>query len=287
MEIDTVWRSILWRFSTRRKPLKSIEKEEEWIRKEFPGRNIIDTAMRIAFNSAIHHTWLERNNKIFEGKKNHKQIILREILANIRVRIIHLGMTDSPNPRSLLFAKSFNLNVSPSDIPEKFSKWIPPPKGRSKVNIDASLEENRASIGGIIRNGKGMASIAFSVNTSEKSIQQLEMEAIHKRIHLASDEGIGNLWIESDSLTSALNILGTIRCHWKQRPLLHSIHSKLISFKSWEITHVWRESNGVVDYLSKVECPIKGERLLPSSFTMDLLQTISSDAQGTLYKRQK
>ncbi|XP_077246062.1 uncharacterized protein LOC143885910 [Tasmannia lanceolata] len=182
-------------------------------------------------------------------------------------------------------AKTLNL---PNFILKKDPKtcnWITPDPGWWKLNTDASLKEDKAAIGGLLRDAACNIIGSFSINKSPKTIQELEMEAIQKGICTALRHNISNLWLESDSLYSVSVINGKARCLWKLIPTLATISAKLSELPAWKITHSWREANGAADSLSKFECPIKGEDIPSDSLPLDLINIIRSDFSGTIYTR--
>ncbi|XP_077219003.1 uncharacterized protein LOC143853153 [Tasmannia lanceolata] len=60
-----IWRSILWRYGSRRKTLISLQAEEEWMRLNAKGDGQVATTLRCSFSSAIYKIWAERNRRIF------------------------------------------------------------------------------------------------------------------------------------------------------------------------------------------------------------------------------
>ncbi|XP_077249169.1 uncharacterized protein LOC143888612 [Tasmannia lanceolata] len=173
-----IWRSVLWRFSIRRKPFKSLKNEEDWIRNNFKGKLQATTALRIAFNAAIYHIWLERNSRIHELKSTHKQSILSDILFSIRTRCIHLHLDEAPSFRGKCLASNLHLSYFKATKPAKFCSWVPPATHLAKLNTDASLSYVWGGLGGLISEGSGKITAAFSINSDPNPIQKLELEAI-------------------------------------------------------------------------------------------------------------
>ncbi|XP_077215840.1 uncharacterized protein LOC143850478 [Tasmannia lanceolata] len=107
-----IWRFVLWKFNSRRKPRVTLKDEEEWIRINRTGKGQAVTALKIAFASAIFRIWKERNYRQFQNKKLHKSVILRMINADVKERInwLQFQNEDSEEKRNtaLLFGYKFN-----------------------------------------------------------------------------------------------------------------------------------------------------------------------------------
>ncbi|XP_077228526.1 uncharacterized protein LOC143861488 [Tasmannia lanceolata] len=280
-----IWKTLLRHFSVRKTPARTLDKNDEWIRLNSKSCSRYGTALRMAFCATIYFIWKERNCRVFENKKRHKQVVLTDILYTIRTKILHLNLDGNSSSKEINLAETLNL---PNFILKKDPKtcnWITPDPGWWKLNTDASLKEDKAAIGGLLRDAACNIIGSFSINKSPKTIQELEMEAIQKGICTALRHNISNLWLESDSLYSVSVINGKARCLWKLIPTLATISAKLSELPAWKITHSWREANGAADFLSKFECLIKGEDIPSDSLPLDLINIIRSDFSGTIYTR--
>ncbi|XP_077251405.1 uncharacterized protein LOC143890570 [Tasmannia lanceolata] len=281
-----IWRSVLWRFSIRRKPFKSLKDEEDWIRTNFKGKLQATTALRIAFNAAIYHIWFERNSRIHELKSTHKQSILSDILYSIRTSCIHLHLDEAPSFRGKCLASNLHLPCFKATQPAKLCSWVPPATHLAKINTDASLSDVGGGLGGLIREGSGKITAAFSSNYDPSPIQELELEAIHYGLKLAITLNLHCVWIESDSLLAVNVINGKSECLWKKLQTLYNIQSLLSTMETWEVSHVWREANRGADFLSKIDCPVKGENIPVHRLSKPLLDIAVEDSLGVLYPRK-
>ncbi|XP_077242485.1 uncharacterized protein LOC143882999 [Tasmannia lanceolata] len=160
-----------------------------------------------------------------------------------------------------------------------------PDHGVHKVNTDASLEGDLASIVGVIRNHAGSFISAFSLNVDAQSIHGLELQAVQKGIMSASRLQLTRIWLESDSLFVVRIIEGKLDCPWKQWPLLAKIWALLTPFEDWKISHIWREGNAVTNFLSKRSFQIKNDVLGRADIPSDVVKPMELDASGMLYDR--
>ncbi|XP_077215822.1 uncharacterized protein LOC143850458 [Tasmannia lanceolata] len=203
-----IWRSILWRIGSRRKPKNSILEEENWIRESVKGRGQRATALKLGFQSTI-YCWRERNQQIFENKSTHKALILKEIISDIRIRINGLPLQDNLTETNFQATTRFGLKFLPSLDTERYCTWEKPEKEEVKLNSDASLEEEGAIIGGLLRNDRGIIMMVYSeiVACDESAdINMLELQAILHGLKAVVAIGIKRIWIEVDSL-SAVQII--------------------------------------------------------------------------------
>ncbi|XP_077252543.1 uncharacterized protein LOC143891936 [Tasmannia lanceolata] len=161
-----IWRSILRRFNTRRRPFRSLQEEENWVRLNWTGMRQAATAMKLALSSTIYRIWKERNERQFQNVKCHKSVILKAILQDVKERINWLQLHDRDNPLSVSIASHFGYMLNIKINRERFCSWTPPLDGEYKLNTYASLESNEGGLGGVIRNDRGMLISLFSVNCS-------------------------------------------------------------------------------------------------------------------------
>ncbi|XP_077232615.1 uncharacterized protein LOC143869960 [Tasmannia lanceolata] len=117
------------------------------------------------------------------------------------------------------------------------------------------------------------------------TIQELELAAVHSGISLASTMGIKQLWIESDSLLAVNTIKGYYPCPRRRKRTLAGIRRNLSKLSDWKVTHIWREANRAADFLSKIDCPIKGNCIAGSPIPPLLADIEKEDLEGTLYFR--
>ncbi|XP_077242042.1 uncharacterized protein LOC143882436 [Tasmannia lanceolata] len=176
-------------------------------------------------------------------------------------------------PKSSTFHAS-QVRKLPDTAHGSLQKWL----------CNASLADDNATIGGLIRDSKGTIMAAFSLPIQTDQFQELELEAIHHAIILVTDLNVQHLWIESDSLLAVNIIKGIIACPWKKKPLLADIVKILMNF-SWFISHIWREANRAADFLSKTDCPGKGSAIFGNHFPITLIDIVKEDLEGNLYSR--
>ncbi|XP_077228476.1 uncharacterized protein LOC143861434 [Tasmannia lanceolata] len=213
-----VWRSILWRYGSRRKLKKTIQDEEEWLRIHCRSKSQSSTAMKIAFASAIYRLWRERNLRIFEKKSNHKTRILRFILHDVLSRVNSLTLWDSNEVHKVAVANHFGYKLSVKEKELQFCCWLQPELGEFKLNTDASLVDEGGGIGGILRNKDGEIIHVFSENNDGDEIFALEIQAICEGVAVAKSLGLTSLWIEANSSFAVNSFNKRYLPLWKKIP---------------------------------------------------------------------
>ncbi|XP_059067846.1 uncharacterized protein LOC131858577 [Cryptomeria japonica] len=133
-------------------------------------------------------------------------------------------------------------------------KWKAPPKDWTKLNFDGASKGNpgESGIGAIIENEHGniiyglYGGIGFATN-NEAEIRALEVGLCLYTLH-----GISRIIIEGD-LQIIINGVTKSNFHsWKLNKWLPQINDHLKSIDCFEIVHVYREGNQMVDYLANL-----------------------------------
>ncbi|XP_077223063.1 uncharacterized protein LOC143856684 [Tasmannia lanceolata] len=174
-----------------------------------------------SFSSWVGRIWMERIQRIFEQKRRHKIQILREILANIKIKVNGLPLQDEDTATRKWIAENLVYKHICKINHHKVSTWFKPDEEEFKVNTDASLEEERSGIGGIIRDHEGLPILIFSKDTCSDQIYALEMSAIYLGITRAREMEIKKTWIEFDSLFAVNVIQGNTPMPWKIYSLVY------------------------------------------------------------------
>ncbi|XP_075659148.1 uncharacterized protein LOC142629034 [Castanea sativa] len=133
------------------------------------------------------------------------------------------------------------------------SKWILPPLGSHKVNVDgvSSDQENHSSVGVAIRDCKGQVVAALSLPLQAYySVELTEIFAIEQGVLLAQELQLPQVIVESDSLATiqALNEKATESTFGH---LIQGILRVCDSFESYHFKHLSRSYNAVAHELAQ------------------------------------
>lgn len=169
-----------------------------------------------------------------------------------------------------------------------FLRWIKPPLGYFKLNVDGSRDVNGIfSAGGIIRDCSGNWIQGFSDHIGIGEVIQAEIWSIYVGMKLASDMQIKNLLVESDSAI-AINLLSSTSTDVALHPLatiISNCHAYLRLFEICQIHHVHRECNSVADALAKDSCNLSRGTTLFCSPPYHIARLVVDDISGNVRAR--
>ncbi|MQL92016.1 hypothetical protein Taro_024639 [Colocasia esculenta] len=137
----------------------------------------------------------------------------------------------------------------------KLIRWICPPLGRLKLNIDGAFKPaGSAGGGGILRDRNGDMSFAFSqAYHSLNSNLQSEALALRDGLKICCSKGIQEVLVETDSLNLVHIISGQQTCPWDLLCILQDVAITAQQIKA-EIKHVPREANQEANCLAGLGC---------------------------------
>ncbi|CAN1788615.1 Putative ribonuclease H protein At1g65750, partial [Linum perenne] len=132
--------------------------------------------------------------------------------------------------------------------------WRPADEGWFTLNSDGSLytQNDRAAVGGLIRDGGGNFVTSYVVNLGSCSIMRDELRGNIEGMKIAWDSGIRRLCIQTDS-RAAVALLSSNDGRFHQHA---NLVEQFIDLKNrdWEVIihHIYREANCVADYLANL-----------------------------------
>lgn len=184
--------------------------------------------------------WQNRNELIFQGKRNTSAAVAKKIL-NLAA-VIHQSLSDLPNRQVSSVQNKLCRNI----------RWEPPDHNWVKLNCDGSVTDlgERSGVGGVFRNSSGDFLLGFAANMGSLSITEAELWAMFMGICLANLHGFGRVIIDSDSLTAVRLINSGCSSLHPAFNLVNDIHSHMIP-GSMQISHIWRDANQVADCMAK------------------------------------
>ncbi|KAK9006758.1 hypothetical protein V6N11_019092 [Hibiscus sabdariffa] len=131
------------------------------------------------------------------------------------------------------------------------SIWTGPPSGWIKLNVDASVSmaDNKAGIGGVLRDEQGNWIFGFARSIGRCSVILAELWAIHDGLLHTWNLNHRNVILESDYL-EAVQIINYKSKILANSALITSI-KKMIN-KEWrvEVNHIGRDKNRITDRLA-------------------------------------
>ncbi|XP_077232152.1 uncharacterized protein LOC143866886 [Tasmannia lanceolata] len=97
---EWIWQAILRELNIKRRSVGLIE-EEEWTRTQFKVKGQLSTAIKLLFQAAIYDIWHERNIRVHDNKRQHKQQILPLIISQVKSKLIARQRCDLPSAESI------------------------------------------------------------------------------------------------------------------------------------------------------------------------------------------
>ena len=144
----------------------------------------------------------------------------------------------------------------------KVAKWIPPPTGYMKVNVDGAIAktEIKGGVGAICRDEQGRflgASAAVYEGISEPAT--LEAYACREALELAGDLNIQRIMVASD----CLNVITEIKsgsASGRHCMILRDIQQRRSDFQETMYGHEQREANGEAHIIARMATTLASGR---------------------------
>ncbi|KAK6156593.1 hypothetical protein DH2020_010841 [Rehmannia glutinosa] len=127
------------------------------------------------------------------------------------------------------------------------SKWTPPPRSCLKLDVDASVndEKGKFGIGGILRNHTGEPIFAFGKQfTYHKSVLEFELMVIEEGLKITNQSGFNPHIVGTDSLLVVQVVTAIERTKGYVELRAAAIHSRLKAMEQTSMVHYPRETNG-------------------------------------------
>ncbi|XVE77975.1 hypothetical protein DITRI_Ditri13aG0107100 [Diplodiscus trichospermus] len=227
---------------------------------------------RCVFGVAIWKFWSWRNQAIFNGRKISHSSRSQEILCKAK-EIQHVNNLQN----NFLLGRKQQVLVS----------WKPPAGEFVKLNTDGAWDKinNIASAGGVIRNSHGDWVFGFAMNIGPCGITDAELWGIHQGLILAWERGFRKVEVETDCLTALQAIQNKEKRSNFQVALASSIR-ELID-RDWQVvlSHNFRQTNHVADYLAKLARKLHQGIAICEEPPVEIRQCLQNDSNNVEYSR--
>ena len=136
--------------------------------------------------------------------------------------------------------------------PKENLKWVPPPQGWFKVNVDGAIfkETNEAGIDVVVRDSQGW--VLATLSEKVKGVQDakaIEALAIRWVIRFAIETSFSCVIIESNSLSVIKAIQDNVESTCDVGYIIDDVKHLSMAMKSYEFHHTKREANQVAHTL--------------------------------------
>ncbi|XP_071939796.1 uncharacterized protein [Coffea arabica] len=195
--------------------------------------------------------WLARNQERYHGVRWGSDRIIHEVddfLEQLgRANRLHRShFTGDADCELLRLIKSPPRRRTPRAI-----AWVKPPLGVLKFNSDASVNQGRASGGGLLRDYQGKVIFAFYKEFGEQDVLSAESLALLFGLQLCLQRGLRPSLVEVDFKALVQLVVSGAIAKWPLCNILRKIRCLLEGFSA-SVSHIFREANSSADRLAAV-----------------------------------
>ncbi|XP_038985561.1 uncharacterized protein LOC120111746 [Phoenix dactylifera] len=240
----------------------------------------------IRASCTAYQIWLARNARVFGERRLSQRFVMERACAQAD-EIIHVESAHRP----LIARDTWGSHIASAAPHRVFFTWEPPPPSFLKVNFDGSVLDGgrRGGAGFIVRGPGADAMAAGGCQIFDTSVPGAELHAAWMGLSYARRVlHASSILLEGDSATVVSWIRRGPSCHGGAHPLLRDIWMMAREEVTLQAMHVYREANGVADWVaSYVACHSggtlwAGERDMPGALR-DLLYSDSIGCIRTRY----
>jgi ribonuclease HI len=203
--------------------------------------------------------WLQAMMKDLSHEESTRVVITLWALWHARRKIIHEGQFQSPFSTHC-FIERFKAELQiaepvPRSLPAgsiSGPKWLPPPPGHVKVNVDAAVSKNfpAAAISAVARDEGGQflgASVVVLQGVSDP--ESLEAMACREGLALSADLLVQRIRVASDCLNVIRSIAGEGKGLYGH--VVQELWARRSGFQVCQFVHEGRRSNGDAHCLAR------------------------------------
>ncbi|MQM04044.1 hypothetical protein Taro_036839 [Colocasia esculenta] len=216
---------------------------------------IIATSGRLVwctFMATLWEIWCSRNKARFQDQGMMAKHIINRTMMSIHAICISFKFQKIPQAwLAALHQTEHGMEELKSRTPT-IVRWITPPSGRLKLNVDGAFMKTSGAAGGggILRDHEGNMCWAFARAYRDlNSSLAAEAMSLNDGLSICCSKGVSEVLVETDSLNLFQLVTNQISSQWDLSCIMHDIAMKTLNLKA-EITHVPREANRVADCLA-------------------------------------
>ncbi|MQL93372.1 hypothetical protein Taro_026015 [Colocasia esculenta] len=208
--------------------------------------------VRCTFMAALLELWCSPNKPRFQDRGMMAKHIINRTMLSIHAICICFKFQKVPQAwLAALHQTKHGMEELKSRTPT-IARWITPPSGRLKLNVDGAFmrTSGTAGGGGILRDHEGNMCWAFARAYRDlNSSLAAKAMALNDGLSICCSKGVSEVLVETDSLNLLQLVTNQISSQWDLSCIMHDIAMKTFNLKA-EIAHVSREANRVADCLA-------------------------------------
>ena len=234
--------------------------------------------------------WKFRNLAYFEGVVTPVHVIFNHIVKELQLIARATPFTCStPEDKRCWTQGLVPFLKQPPRARLRIIRWMVPPMGYVKLNVDGSSLGNPgdAGGGGLIRDSEGRLLYGFSTFYGWQTNMSAEAMALLEGLQLCKSHGFPHVEIEIDSLTLLKVVRREMKCPWRIWGVVCHIRHLLEDFTS-VLHHCYRELNAVADSLAKLASTSRASSsYCATSFPRDIRGLLQLDRVSYPYIRRQ
>ncbi|MQM20978.1 hypothetical protein Taro_054008 [Colocasia esculenta] len=180
----------------------------------------------------------------------------KRTILSIRAASSNFKIQQLPQPWLKVLKHRGQGHVQSRTIIPTVIKWMHPPKGRLKLNVDGAFKPSAedAGGGGILRDHNGECILAFAVNyKGTTSALDAEAYALRDGLMICRSKGFINIMVETDSLSLMQFVTGQVPSPWELTCVFQEMAETTHVLEA-QIQHAPREANQVAHHLASYGC---------------------------------
>ncbi|KAF5202092.1 Ribonuclease h-like superfamily protein [Thalictrum thalictroides] len=235
--------------------------------------------------ATVNYIWGERNARRFQGKSQTAVNLKIRLVKELR-RYLQLQIRDIPDT-SVIKALVGRLGIITNFRTNTFipCTWTRPLQGTIKINCDGAVKADGSGFGGLLRDSEGQVVCAYSGRGFSSSVYQQELNAVHKGIQLAKDQGFTKIEVASDSLGVIRTMNKMEEPPWDCQDQVREIRELAAWFEEIRFYHAFRETNRAADYLAGIGVEAESFICFIAPFPVELCIILEEDKNNKVYLR--
>ncbi|XP_026399002.1 uncharacterized protein LOC113294842 [Papaver somniferum] len=283
-----IWKGLLLKMGYVKEMENSWDEEIAWCIGAFKGTSCSSTVKKLGLNGSMYHSWREGNNRVFRTQFASTDVVSFLIVQEVRFKMSASSHQDMESTHARNFMQRWSIDCS--FIVPDFIKctWQGPCEPDIMINSDGSLREESGGFGAILRKPGGAVIVAASGGGPPMFVVAHEMQGLELGLKMAKKEGAASVHISIDSMV-VYNLL-TNSDMVPPCPVLQiwrRIKTLKTCFHGWKVSHCYKESNRVADYLAGLHFTGEWVEIKEENFSPEIKDILANDASQKEILRMK
>ncbi|MQL88103.1 hypothetical protein Taro_020652 [Colocasia esculenta] len=182
--------------------------------------------VRCTFMAAVWEIWCSRNRARYQNQNMSAKHIVNRTMLSIRAASASFKLQNLSQPWSTALRHTGGVHAHPKLSVPVVVKWMHPPTGRLKLNVDGAFRfvAGEAGGGGILCDHHGRCVFAFATKYQGVfSALDAETRALRDGLAICSNQGILNILVETDSLNLMQIVTEQVSRPWELTCIIQDV----------------------------------------------------------------